>query len=81
MEDLFFLLEDLEVVVGKGGKAQSRFVSSGEGGRCDIAVVVLFGAFHGNLRAEVALTGEPMEPLLLLAGVHSPATQPGNSSH
>lgn len=76
-EDLEPLLEEgLEPVVGKGGKAQSRFVSSGEGDLRDIAIAVFLGAFHGDLRAEVALTGEPTEPFLLRAGVNSPATKP-----
>ena len=65
---------DLGLPVGKGGKAQSRFVSSGDGGPCCIAIAVFRGAFHGDLRAEVALTGEPIDPLLLLAGVSSPAS-------
>ena len=73
-EDFSFLLEDgLEFAMGKGGNAQSRFVSSGEGGLRGIAIAVFLGAFHGDFRADVALTGEPIEPLLLLAGVNSPA--------
>jgi hypothetical protein len=60
--------------VGKGGKAQSRLVSSGEGGPRGAAIAVFLGAFHGD-RRPVALTGELMEPLPLLAGVSSPAKE------
>jgi hypothetical protein len=64
-------------VVGKGGKAQSRFVSSGEGCLRGAAIAALLGAFQGSFRPDVALTGEPTEPLPLLAGVNSPAKGAG----
>ena len=77
-EDFPLLLEAaLLPVIGNGGNAQSRFVSSGEGGRRGAAIAGFLCAFHGGLRADVALTGEPMEPLPLLAGVSSPANGPG----
>lgn len=63
----------LELVIGNGGNAQSRFVSSGEGGLRETGTAGLRGAFHGAFRADVALTGEPIDPWPLLAGVNSPA--------
>jgi hypothetical protein len=69
-------LVPFEPVVGKGGKAQSRLVNSGEGGLRGAAIAVFLGAFHGD-RRPVALTGELMEPLPLLAGVSSPAKEGG----
>lgn len=69
-------MEAFELLTGKGGKAQSRLVSSGEGGLRVVARAVFLEAFHGG-RREVALTGEPTDPLPLLAGVNSPAKGPG----
>ena len=62
--------------VGKGGKAQSRFVNSGDGGRFPTGVVILReGMPKGDLWPEELLLGEiviskELWPLLL--GVSSP---------
>ena len=67
-----------EFMTGNGGKAQSKLTKSGEGGPCCTIIVGLrVGARHGDLCPDVALTGEPIEPLPLLAGVSSPAKGTG----
>lgn len=60
------------LAVGKGGKAQSRFESSGEGGRRGPGNEALRKFVNGDLEPEDALTGETMELCPLLAGVSSP---------
>ena len=76
--DFSSFFESFEFMTGKGGKAQSRLTNSGEGGPCCIIMVGLrTGARHGDLRPEVALIGDPTEPLPLLAGVSSPANGTG----
>lgn len=57
---------------GKGGKAQSRFVSSGDGGRRETDSEPLRTTGHGERGPEVALNGETIELCPLLAGVSSP---------
>jgi hypothetical protein len=57
---------------GNGGKAQSRFVSSGDGGRRETGNEPFRTAGHGDLGPEVALNGETIELCPLLAGVSSP---------
>ena len=57
---------------GKGGKAQSRFVSSGEGGLRGMGNESLRIVGHGDLGPEVALTGDIIELVPLLAEASSP---------
>jgi len=67
------LLDDAGLfAVGKGGKAQSRFVSSGEGGRRGPGNDPLRKLLNGDLEPDDALKGETMELCPLLAGVSSP---------
>jgi len=59
--------------IGNGGKAQSRFMSSGEGGRRGPGAVAFLGAGQGDREMDDVLAGDRMEPWpLLLAGVSSP---------
>lgn len=71
--DLSRLLDAVGLfAVGKGGKAQSRFVSSGDGGRRGPGNDPLRRFVNGDLEPEDALIGEIMELWPLLAGVSSP---------
>ena len=68
----FFVVAPL-AGVGNGGKAQSRFVNSGEGGRRGPGTDPLRNEGQGDLKLpEPALTGEATEFCPLLAGVSSP---------
>jgi hypothetical protein len=62
----------LDNLVGKGGKAQSRFVSSGDGGLArDGMVIPREGARNGDRPDDVLIGEKALEPRLLLAGVSS----------
>jgi hypothetical protein len=62
----------LDTLVGNGGKAQSRFESSGDGGLArDGMVMPREGARNGDRPDDVLIGEIPLEPRLLLAGVSS----------
>jgi hypothetical protein len=61
--------------IGNGGKAQSRFVSSGEGGRRGPGSEPLRVEGNGDLGPEPALMGDAIELCPLLAGVSSSCTK------
>ena len=69
--------------VGNGGKAQSRFVNSGEGGAKGNGLVwLLRGMRNGDLRPEDELIGDTScDPLPLLAGVSWSGRRNGRSAH
>lgn len=72
--DLSLLFVVAALDMGNGGKAQSRLVSSGEGGRRGPGTDPLRTACHGALGPgpEPALAGEAKELFPLLPGVSSP---------
>jgi hypothetical protein len=62
----------LDALVGNGGKAQSRFVSSGDGGLArDGIVMPREGARNGDRPDDVLIGEKALEPRPLLAGVSS----------
>lgn len=62
----------LDAFVGNGGKAQSRFVSSGDGGLArDGRVIPREGARKGDRPDDVLIGEKALEPRPLLAGVSS----------
>lgn len=62
----------LDTLVGNGGKAQSRFESSGDGGLArDGMVMPREGPRNGDRPDDVLIGEIPLEPRPLLAGVSS----------
>jgi hypothetical protein len=72
----------LDTFVGNGGKAQSRFVSSGEGGLArDGMVIPREGARNGDRPDDVLIGEKALEPRPLLAGVSSFGGTSGRPVH
>jgi hypothetical protein len=71
----------LEALIGKGGNAQSRFVSSGDGGLARDGTVIPREGARRDRPDDVLIGEKALEPRLLLAGVSSFGGTNGRPAH